>query len=110
MTARAWSAIRSLLQLVPAFLSFCAQWSEGNFAGALQELRFLKARQRPDGKGQLAPCETWDNATLFCETLDPASGERFPMTLKTQRIAPGEKDTWYLEILGTRAAARFSTR
>ena len=67
-------------------------------------------RQRPDGKGQLAPCETWDNATLFCETLDPASGERFPMTLKTQRIAPGEKDTWYLKVLGTRAAARFSTK
>ena len=32
------------------------------------------------------------------------------MTLKTQRIAPGEKDTWYLEVLGTRASARFSTK
>jgi predicted dehydrogenase len=34
----------------------------------------------------------------------------FPLTIKTQRIAPGEKNTWYLEILGTRASARFSTR
>ena len=32
------------------------------------------------------------------------------MTLKTQRIAPGEKDTWYLEMLGTQASARFSTK
>ena len=34
----------------------------------------------------------------------------FPMTLKTQRIAPGERDTWRLEVLGTRASARFSTK
>ena len=32
------------------------------------------------------------------------------MTIKTQRIAPGEKNTWYLEVLGTCASARFSTR
>jgi predicted dehydrogenase len=66
--------------------------------------------QRPDGHGGIAPCETWDNATLLCDTADPTTGERFPMILKTQRIAPGEKDTWYLEVLGTRAAARFSTK
>ena len=64
----------------------------------------------PDGKGGMAPCETWDNATLLCEAADPATGELFPMTLKTQRIAPGEKNTWYLEILGTQASARFSTK
>ncbi len=34
----------------------------------------------------------------------------FPMTLKTQRIAPGEKDTWRLEVLGTQASVRFSTK
>jgi predicted dehydrogenase len=66
--------------------------------------------QRPDGHGGVAPCETWDNATLLCEAADPATGCEFPMTLKTQRIAPGETDTWYLEILGTRVSARFSTR
>ena len=32
------------------------------------------------------------------------------MTLKTQRIAPGEKNTWYFQVLGTRTSARFSTR
>ncbi len=67
-------------------------------------------KQRPDGSGDMAPCKTWDNATLLCETIDPAGGEAFPMTLKIQRIAPGEKNTWYLEVLGTKAAARFSTK
>jgi len=66
--------------------------------------------QRPDGAGGMAPCDTWDNATLLCDAIDPAAGEVFPLTLKTQRIAPGEKNTWYLEILGTQAAVRFSTK
>jgi predicted dehydrogenase len=66
--------------------------------------------ERPDGKGGIAPCETWDNATLLCEATDTATGNVFPMTLKTQRIAPGEKDTWYVEVLGTQASARFSTK
>lgn len=66
--------------------------------------------ERPDGRGGVAPCETWDNATLLCDVADPRSGDVFPMTLKTQRIAPGEKDTWYLEVLGTRKSARFSTK
>ena len=56
--------------------------------------------QRPDGRGGMAPCETWDNATLLCDAADPATGDVFPMTLKTQRIAPGEKDTWYLRGAG----------
>jgi predicted dehydrogenase len=66
--------------------------------------------QRPDGAGNRAPCETWDNATLLCDAVDPTGGNVFPLTLKTQRIAPGEKNTWYLEVLGTQAAARFSTK
>lgn len=64
---------------------------------------------RPDGKGNVVPCETWDNATLLCEASNPA-GETFPMTLKTQRIAPGETNTWQLEIKGTKGCARFSTK
>jgi len=66
--------------------------------------------QRPDGRGGTAPCETWDNATLLCRMRDPASQTEFPWTFKTQRIAPGEKNTWYVEILGTKASVRFSTR
>lgn len=65
--------------------------------------------QRPDGKGGMAPCETWDNATLLC-TAKAKDGNPFPMTIKTQRIAPGNKNTWYLEILGTKASARWSSK
>ena len=64
--------------------------------------------ERPDGKGNRAPCTTWDNATLLIEARVSA-GIEFPWTLKTQRIAPGQKNTWYIEILGTRASARWST-
>ena len=41
---------------------------------------------------------------------DDATGETFPWTIKTQRIAPGEKNTWYIEVLGTKASVRFSTK
>ena len=32
------------------------------------------------------------------------------MTIKTQRIAPGNKNTWYIEIYGTKASAKWSTK
>jgi predicted dehydrogenase len=66
--------------------------------------------ERPDGHGSVVPCETWDNATLLCDVVATGTGDVFPMTLKTQRIAPGEKDTWHLDVLGTKASARFSTK
>lgn len=65
---------------------------------------------RPDGKGDIVPCETWDNATLFCQAKAPNSNSLFPLTIKTQRICPGEKNTWYFEVLGTKACAKFSTK
>ncbi|MBA2706390.1 MAG: Gfo/Idh/MocA family oxidoreductase [Gemmatimonadaceae bacterium] len=65
--------------------------------------------ERPDAKGDRVPCTTWDNATLMISATDAASGSIFPWTLKTQRIAPGQKNTWELEILGTRASVRWST-
>ncbi|MEK7765787.1 MAG: gfo/Idh/MocA family oxidoreductase, partial [bacterium] len=64
--------------------------------------------ERPDGKGGRAPCETWDNARLTCRVASP-EGE-FPMVLRMERIAPGETDTWFLEVRGTRASARFTTK
>jgi len=82
-----------------------AGWRPRNVRAILSNI----VPERPDGKGGMAPCETWDNATLLCEAED-AAGERFPLTLKTQRIAPGETNTWFLRILGTQAAAEFTTR
>jgi predicted dehydrogenase len=85
---------------------FRAGWTPKEVSAVLSNI----VTERPDGKGGKAPCLTWDNATLLCRTLDPMTGGIFPWTIKTQRVAPGEKNTWYLEILGTEACARFSTK
>ena len=87
-------------------LPFRAGWVPRNVRAVLSDI----VKERPDGRGGRARCRTWDNATLLCETLDPASGEVFPMALKMQRIAPGQKNTWFIEILGTKTSIRFSTR
>jgi predicted dehydrogenase len=85
---------------------FRAGWFPRNVRAILSDM----VRQRPDGKGNMVPCETWDNATLLCESADPATGSPFPLTFKTQRIAPGETNSWNIEILGMKACARFSTK
>ncbi len=86
-------------------LPFRAGWFPRDVRAVLSKI----VSQRPDGKGGMAPCETWDNATLLCTAVDQ-QGDPFPLTIKTQRIAPGHKNTWYLEILGTRASARWSSK
>ena len=85
---------------------FRAGWRPVNVRAILSNI----VTERPDGEGGRRACETWDNATLLCLAREDAHGHEFPMTIKTQRIAPGETNTWYLEILGTRAGAKFSTR
>lgn len=65
--------------------------------------------ERPDGKGGMSPCDTWDNALLVCR-CGQGRGDEFPMILEMKRIAPGNANTWYFEIDGTRGSARFSTR
>ncbi len=84
---------------------FRAGWRPLNVRAVLSNI----VPERPDGKGGRVPCRTWDNAIMLCETAD-RDGKIFPMTLKTQRIAPGEKNTWRFEILGVKACARFSTK
>jgi len=65
-------------------------------------------RERPDGRGGMAPCETWDNATILAE--GEHHGEPLPMTLHTKRIAPGETNTWFLRICGTERSMAYSTK
>ncbi|MCX5658874.1 MAG: Gfo/Idh/MocA family oxidoreductase [Planctomycetota bacterium] len=86
---------------------FRAGWTPRNVRAVLSDI----VKQRPDGKGGTLPCTTWDNATLLCEAADGSGsgGDAFPWTVKLQRIAPGQKNTWYCEVLGTRAAARWSS-
>lgn len=85
---------------------FRAGWRPKNVRAVLSDL----VRERPDGEGRMVPCKTWDNATLLCEMTDPATGQVFPWTFKSYRIAPGEKNTWYVRILGTKTSVSFSTR
>jgi predicted dehydrogenase len=80
-----------------------AGWRPHNVRAVLSNI----VRERPDGKGNIVPCETWDNATLLCEAEDPTSGSVFPWHLRIDRIAPGEKNNWYIEIYGTRASVRY---
>ncbi len=86
-------------------MPFRAGWLPEDVRAVLSKI----VTERPDGRGGMAPCETWDNATLLCNARD-AGGNPFPMTIKTFRIAPGHKNTWYFEVFGTRASARWSSR
>ena len=87
-------------------MPFRAGWRPKNVSAILSKI----VKERPDGKGGMVPCETWDNATLFCLAEDTSNKVQFPMTIKTQRIAPGNKNTWYFEVLGTKASARWSSK
>ncbi len=64
--------------------------------------------ERPGGQKDKTPCETWDNAALLCRS--EYNDDVFPLTCKIQRISPGHKNTWYFEVMGTKASARFSTK
>ncbi|MCU0786395.1 MAG: Gfo/Idh/MocA family oxidoreductase, partial [Verrucomicrobia bacterium] len=94
------------LGMHPLHVPLRAGWLPRNVRAILTRLY----EQRPGRDGKPATCETCDNATLLCETADPQTGTAFPMTIKTQRIAPGEKNSWNFEILGSRRCARFSTK
>jgi len=61
--------------------------------------------ERPGPDGDPVPCDTWDNAVLLCETE-----QGFPMRIETKRIAPGEKNTWVIEVDGTEGSIAYSTK
>jgi predicted dehydrogenase len=65
-------------------------------------------RERPDGRGGMAACDTPDNAVLLCEV--DRDGEAFPLRVETKRIAPGEMNTWTIEVDGTEGSIAFSTK
>jgi len=79
-------------------------WSPRNVRAILSNV----VPERPGPDGTMLPTETWDNATLLCEADGP--GGAFPLTLKTQRMAPGEMNTWYLTVKGAEFSAHFSTK
>ncbi len=79
-------------------------WKPKNVRAVLSNI----VTERPDGKGNIVPCETWDNATLL--TTVALEQYEFPMTLSTKRIAPGEINTWFIRVVGTHFSAEFSTK
>ncbi len=83
-------------------------WKPKNVRAVLSNI----VTERPDGKGNIVPCETWDNATLLTTVQLETSLEQyeFPMTLSTKRIAPGEINTWFIRVVGTHFSAEFSTK
>lgn len=64
--------------------------------------------ERPDGRGGMAPSDTWDNALLHADV--DIDGHEVPIRFETKRLAPGETNTWFLEILGTDGGVKFSTK
>ena len=92
------------LGLHVAHVPFRLGWKPVRVHAQLQKIY----TQRPDGKGGMAVCDTWDNALLHADVL--LNGEEVPMRLEMKRLAPGEMNTWFLEALGTEGGAHYSTK
>jgi predicted dehydrogenase len=93
------------LGMHPCHMPFRAGWYPRTVRAILSNV----VKDRPGKDGVRVPCRTWDNATLLCDAIDPHTHEPFPLTFKTQRIAPGETNTWFLEIKGMKGCGRWSS-
>ena len=81
-----------------------AGWMPSNLRAVLSDV----FTERSDGKGGVVPCDTWDNAVLLCEVED--DGYTFPLRIETKRIAPGETNTWTIEIDGTAGSIAYTSK
>jgi predicted dehydrogenase len=81
------------------------KWKPLNVFANLQKI----IDERPDGKGGVAHCDTWDNAVLTCKSLDPVTEKEFTLVIETKRMAPGATNNWFIEIYGTEGSAIFNT-
>ena len=79
-------------------------WNPKRVYAQLQKIYHL----RPDGKGGMATCDTWDNAMLHTEV--EIDGSEVPVRFEMKRLAPSETNTWFIEILGTDGGVKFSTK
>jgi predicted dehydrogenase len=79
-------------------------WQPSRVYAQLQKIY----HERPDGKGGMAACDTWDNALLHTDVN--LEGSDVPLRLEMKRLAPGETNTWFLDILGTEGGVKFSTK
>lgn len=81
-----------------------AGWMPSNLRAILSDV----FSERPDGAGGTAECDTWDNAVLLGEV--ETDGYAFPLRVETKRIAPGETNTWSIEIDGTEGSIAYTTK
>src|SRR5512146_944233 len=81
-----------------------AGWEPRNVRAILSDV----VTERPGPDGEPVPCDTWDNAVLLCEAED--GGHPFPLRIETKRIAPGEANTWTIEVDGTEGSIAFTTK
>ena len=76
--------------------------------GVLQDL----VPTRPGADGTPVVCDTIENARILAFVPGAAAGGALapvPLTVDTQRIAPGEKNTWIFRAVGMDGAVEFST-
>lgn len=64
--------------------------------------------KRPDGKGGMAECDTWDNAVVHT-WVDQPGAEPFTLRFEMKRLAPGATNTWFFEAMGTEGGVRYNT-
>ena len=81
-----------------------AGWAPADVRAVLSDI----VRERPDGHGGRVACDTPDNAVLLCRV--PHDGEEFPLRIETKRIAPGQTNTWTIEVDGTAGSIAFTTK
>lgn len=85
-------------------LPFRLGWKPHRVFAQLQKVYL----ERPDGRGGMAACDTWDNALLHTDVQ--IDGRDIPVRFEMKRLAPGETNTWFFEALGTDGGVRFSTK
>jgi predicted dehydrogenase len=81
-----------------------AGWRPRNVRAILSDV----VSERPGADGAPVPCDTWDNAVLLCEAEH--KGVPFPLRIETKRIAPGETNTWTIEVDGTAGSIAYTTK
>jgi predicted dehydrogenase len=81
-----------------------ALWAPLDVRAVLSDI----VKTRPDAEGNPVPADTPDNAVLLCRARH--DGDDFPLRIETKRIAPGETNTWTIEVDGTEGSIAFTTK
>jgi predicted dehydrogenase len=92
------------LGMHPLHVPFKLGWKPVRVHAQLQKIY----DQRPDGRGGMAACDTWDNAILNTDVV--VGGRDVPMRIEMKRLSPGDTNNWCFEALGTDGGVKFTTK